>query len=385
MSLRRLMPISWVNNLMARQAKLKSNAKIVLASATAHFGFALLLLLVPIVNDSGVRVYPLGEPAYLDYAYYLIPLQDLSAAFVQPFEVFNYKTWRSYPGPVLPILIDLSTYRINREFLALIFIFLGFALSSMWGLFLAKHGAHIFFQMLVVAFPLLLYYTHIVSTDLLFAVITFIFFKMYCRTGEYPQRDLRWLVLLAILASLTRPNGIVFLPLILIWCNYHLVNVSLRLVWAFIVVALFIYFGLYYLPYYLEHQVNSSNTHYWGFFPQHFLSGLFSDLPQILSKPLSISLLFLSKLLHSFGIRPSYAGLNDWLILARAIPGIFVLVGVVIWAIKANLKERLFLFFFLLPVFLGASQERYTLGIIPFALFWLWRATSHLSLNKQVS
>lgn len=377
------MAINWVNHLMASQANLKSNFRIIVASATAHFGFALILFFIPVINDSGVRVYPLGEPAYLDYAYYLILPRDVWAGFSQPFDIPSYATWRSYPGPVLPILIELTNYRINRDLLALIFMFLGFALSSMWGLFLVKCGAPLFFQMLVVAFPLLLYYTHIVSTDLLFATITFAFFTMYCRTGNHHQHDLRWLVTLAVLASLTRPNGIVFLPLILIWCNYHLSNVNLRLFWAFIVVALSLYFSLYYLPYYLEHQVNSSNTHYWGFFPEQFWSGLFSDFPEALSKLLSISFLFFSKLLHAFGVRPSYAGLDDWLILARAIPGIFVLVGVVIWALKANLKERYFLLFFLLPVFLGASQERYTLGIVPFALFWFWQGTSFLFSNRQ--
>jgi len=185
------------------------------------------------------------------------------------------------------------------------------------------------------------------------------------------------------LAALVRPNGVVYFPLILIWLIYQPMKTYLRLVVVLMLIVFSVYFGLFYLPYYLEHQLNSSVTDYWGHLPEEYSNGLFTNLPSEISEVFSLTLLFLSKLLYSFGIRPSYAGLNEWLILARALPGVLVLAGVVLWMFRANLREQLFLLIFLAPVFLGASQERYTLGIVPFAIFWLWQGALSLYPNEK--
>jgi hypothetical protein len=360
-----------------------SNIKIIFFSAAFHLVFIFLLLSLSITNDSGVRVYPLGEPAYLDYNYYKNFTQNFSKGLLQPFDIFNWSVWQSYPGPILPLLLDLSQYEIRREPLALVYTFIGWSLSSIWGLYLAKRGAPLYIQIFVAGFPLLLYYTHIVSTDLLFAAITFAFYSAYHERCKDGRRTLVLLMFIAILAALVRPNGVVYFPLILIWLIYQPMKTYLRLVVVLMLIVFSVYFGLFYLPYYLEHQLNSSVTDYWGYLPEEYSNGLFTNIPSEISKVFSLTLLFLSKLLYSFGIRPSYAGLNEWLILARALPGVLVLAGVVLWMFRANLREQLFLLIFLAPVFLGASQERYTLGIVPFAIFWLWQGALSLYPNEK--
>jgi len=352
------------------------NKNIIIFSLIGHLLFCLFLIWLPVVNDSGLRVTPLGIPAYLDYQYYASFTHNFLEGLAQPFNLHNWEYWKSYPGPIFPALLRLSDYANEQAYLGFSYILIGLFLSISWATFLAKEQVPNFIIFFAACFPLLLYYTHIVSTDLPFAVAAFLFYRQYQKEQSYGFRGIGTLFALALLASLIRPNGVMFWPIVICAILLSSSSKKEKSVAIAIVILISVYLALFYLPYYLEHRVNSIATSYWNIFPEDYWSGNLLDSDSTLAKLFSVLILFLSKLLYSFGIRPSYAGVDSWLILARAIPGIPVLVGTVIWFCKSNIYDRCFLALFLIPVFAGASQERYTFSIVPFALLWFWRGLS---------
>jgi hypothetical protein len=158
-------------------------------------------------------------------------------------------------------------------------------------------------------------------------------------------------------ALLSRPNALAMIPVLFIvlatdstlkWWTKSL----LMLVWS-----LFgLYMLIYYLPYFWLHEVNSAGTPYWGIYPQQFYEGLFSGWPQWLNQAVSLLLLVISKVIYSVGLRPSYAGISPWLVLARALPGVLLLPGLIYGLWRGHWFDRVFLFFFLVPVYVGAAQ-----------------------------
>jgi hypothetical protein len=77
---------------------------------------------------------------------------------------------------------------------------------------------------------------------------------------------------------------------------------------------------------------------------------VFDQLPDIINLPVSWLLLAGAKVLHSVGLRPSYADLGWGLTLARALPGLLFLPGLVYGLFYGKRFDRLFLLFFLPPV-----------------------------------
>ena len=131
---------------------------------------------------------------------------------------------------------------------------------------------------------------------------------------------------------------------------------------------------IYYLPYYWVHDGNAGATHYWGFLPSEYYKGLWAGAPAWISQPLSWLLFAVSKLMHAVGLRPSYASVDTWLVVVRALPGLVFLPGLIYLFFTAERFERWFVFFFMLPVFVGASQERYLLALTLILLLWGVRA-----------
>ncbi len=140
----------------------------------------------------------------------------------------------------------------------------------------------------------------------------------------------------------------------------------LSLLWA----LLGVYMLIYYLPYYWVHDVNAGATHYWGILPSDFYSGLWHEWPIWLSQPLSWFLFAVAKLMHAVGLRPSYANLDYWLVMLRSLPGLLFLPGLLYGLWTAHRFEKWFVVLFMLPVFVGATQERYLLAISPLLVLW---------------
>jgi hypothetical protein len=352
-----------------------------------------------VVNDSGVPIKPLGEPAYLDYPGYKIYIGSAWNEMSRPFRFVQFgltnvtealswlrgQTMR--PGPIFPELLDLWGYELNRAPLTWGYLVFGGVLGWIWAMFLAWRKMGFWLQALAACFPALVYYSFLVSTDLLYAVLMAIFYATAWAVLLRKPGAWIWICCIGVLfvALLSRPNALAMIPVLFVvlafestlrWWN--------KLILALIFGLLGVYMLIYYLPYYWVHEGNSIHTHYWGIYPQQFHEGLFPGLPMWLNKPLSFLMFATSKVIYSVGLRPSYAELSPWLVLARAWPGVLLLPGLVYGICRGHWFDRIFVFFFLLPVYVGAAQERYLLAVTPLLLMWgvqaytaLWNQLVH--------
>ena len=336
-----------------------------------------------VVNDSGVAIKPLGVPAYLDYAVYRTHIGSAWNEMSRPFlfiqralsNVGHAFSWLQEqalkPGPIFPEILDLWGYERIHAWLAYVYLLVGCGLGLAWAKFLAWRKMGFWVQALAACFPALVYYSFLVSTDLLYAVLIAMFYATAWAVLLHKQRAWIWCMVVLIVALLSRPNALAMIPVLFIvlttdstlkWWTKSL----LMLVWS-----LFgLYMLIYYLPYFWLHEVNSAGTPYWGIYPQQFYEGLFSGWPQWLNQALSFLLLAISKIIYSVGLRPSYADISPWLVLARALPVVLLLPGLIYGLWRGHWFDRVFVFFFLVPVYVGAAQERYLLALTPLLLLW---------------
>jgi hypothetical protein len=130
----------------------------------------------------------------------------------------------------------------------------------------------------------------------------------------------------------------------------------------------------YYIPYYWVHDSNAAVTSYWGILPVDYYKGLWVEWPVWISRTLSWLIFGISKLMYAVGLRPSYESIDLWLVVLRALPGMLFLPGLVYVVFAGQWFDRWFVIFFMLPIFIGASQERYLLALTPILLLWGTRA-----------
>jgi hypothetical protein len=340
-----------------------------------------------IINDSGVSIKFGGEPAFLDYANYTNHLSTAWTEINRPlkFLFFLLEDWHGAlvwlqaqplkPGPIFPMLIGLAGYEENRYFLSWIYQIAGALLGWHWCMFLRNRGEALWLQIVSACFPALVYYSFLVSTDLLYACLIALWLFGAKGVLENKNGALSGTLVAMFLLLLARPNSLALLPMmsLLAW---KVMSLRGWLLWSVFWGLIGGYMLIYYLPYYWVHDSNAGATHYWGKLPSVYYQGLWSDIPAWISQPLSWLLFAISKLMHAVGLRPSYASVDTWLLIVRALPGLLFLPGLVYLFYASHWFERWFVFFFMLPVFIGASQERYILALTPILLLWGVRAWS---------
>jgi hypothetical protein len=340
-----------------------------------------------IFNDSGVPIKLGGEPAFLDYLIYknsvfnawselTRPLRFLALLIEDCSDAFEWlKVQPLKPGPIYPMLIGLSGYVESKNLLSWVYQIAGALLGWHWAKCLSDRGVTLWLQILCACFPALVYYSFLVSTDLLYACMIALWLVgaravLENKAGALSVAGVAMLILL-----LTRPNSLALLPMmsLLAW---RVKSFKAWLLWSLFWVLVGVYMLIYYLPYYWVHDNNAGSTHYWGFYPSEYYKGLWTEVPTWISQPLSWLLFAISKLMHAVGLRPSYSSIDAWLVVARALPGLVFLPGLIYLFFVAEMFERWFVFFFMLPIFIGASQERYLLALTPILLLWGVRAWS---------
>lgn len=349
----------------------------------------LLFEILSVVNDSGARVQFGSGPAFLDFGLHSTFEFDKFSALWRPFE-FIQVIWTSgvaagidwlklqviAPGPIYPTLIHLFSFEENPGLLSGIYLLLGVVLGLAWAWWAKKQGLTWIVQVLLGAFPFLIYYSVLVSTDLLFAVWAWILFCLLNRSKS--NRPISFFLVGAVIffAVLTRPTGLVFVGVAGLFLIFRapgaVFKTSSGLLFLLFLCFVSVWGLLYYAPYYLVHDANGDKTHYFGFLPQVYKAGLFPDLPDLMSKFLSYTLFIGAKILHAVGLRPSYAAIEPVFTLLRALPGFIFLPGLLLVLFRGSFLERIFVGIFMLPVFIAASQERYTLGIMPILFCWGW-------------
>ncbi len=338
-----------------------------------------------IFNDSGVSIKLAGPPAFLDYAIYKNHISTAWSEITRPLNFFAYliddwhgafgwlKDQSLKPGPLFPMLLGFSGYEESRYTLSFIYQTAGAVLGWHWAKQLRDRGAALWLQVLSACFPAMVYYAFLVSTDLLYACLIAIWLIGASAMIRGKTWSYIWTAAAMILLLLARPNSLALLPLmsLLVWRHKSFrIWIAYSLFWA----AVGVYMLIYYLPYYWVHDNNAVATHYWGILPSDYFKGLWTGVPSWISQPISWMLFAFSKLMYAVGLRPSYASVDTWLVIARALPGLFFLPGLVYLFFAAQWFERWFVFFFMVPIFVGASQERYLLALTPILLLWGVRA-----------
>ena len=345
----------------------------------------LIFELLSIKNDSGISIKLGGSPAYFDYLIYKNHISTAWSELSRPidFVVLFMEDWRGAfiwlkalplkPGPILPTLLGLAGYEENRQLLALFYLIAGSLLGWHWSQCIRDRGEHLWLQILCACFPALVYYSFLVSTDLLYACLIALWLVGARAVLENKAGALTASGIAMLLLLLARPNSLALLPVmsIMVW---RVKSFKFWFLWSLFWGFAGVYMLIYYLPYYWVHDSNAGGTHYWGILPSEYYKGLWTGVPAWISQPISWLLFAVSKLMHAVGLRPSYASVDTWLMIARALPGLLFLPGLVYLFFAAQWFERWFVFFFMVPIFVGASQERYLLALTPILLLWGVRA-----------
>jgi hypothetical protein len=340
-----------------------------------------------IFNDSGIRIKLGGEPAFLDYLVYKNSVSNAWSEITKPLEFFNLllDDWRGSfawlkvqqikPGPIYPMLIGLTGYEESRKLLSWAYQIAGTLLGWHWSKYLRDMGEPLWLQILCACFPALVYYSFLVSTDLLYACLIALWLMgaravLGNKSGAWGATGVAMFLLL-----MARPNSLALLPM-MIFLAWRVKSFKSWILWSLFWGLVGVYMLIYYLPYYWVHDNNAGATHYWGYLPSDYYKGLWTEVPAWISQPLSWLLFAFSKLMHAVGLRPSYASVDMWLVVIRGVPGLIFLPGLIYLFFVGQLFEKWFVFFFMLPVFIGASQERYLLALTPILLLWGFRAWS---------
>ncbi|MCH8830381.1 MAG: hypothetical protein IID45_12465, partial [Planctomycetes bacterium] len=113
---------------------------------------------------------------------------------------------------------------------------------------------------------------------------------------------------------------------------------------------------------------------YFGATQADYLAGVFNTLPGWLDRGLSIPSLMGAKVLYFAGLRPSYGETPTLIVLVRAAVGLILVPGVVYVIVRGDRAHRLLLAIYMLPVLLGASQDRYNLAMQPLLFYFGYRA-----------
>jgi len=338
-----------------------------------------------ILNDSGVPIKLGGIPAYLDYPIYKNSSSTAWSEITRPlyFLFLLLEDWQNAlfwlkeqpikPGPIFPMIIGISGYEESRYLLSGCYQIMGALLGWHWAHWLRVRGEALWLQIVCACFPALVYYAFLVSTDLLYACLIALWLVGARAVLQNKKWAMSWTIVTLFLVLLTRPNSLVLLPMmsLLAW---RTMSFRAWLLWSVFWGLVGVFMLVYYMPYYWVHDDNALATHYWGILPSDYYHGLWTEIPAWISQPLSWILFAISKLMHAVGLRPSYASVDSWLVILRALPGLLFLPGLIYLLFAAKWFERWFVFFFMLPIFIGASQERYLLALTPILLLWGVRA-----------
>jgi len=365
-----------------------------LIAVLSRLAFAALAVMISLKTENGFLVSPFVEVRFGDYDFYSKHISENFASLKDPFLFFylggSVEAWLErtlVPGPIFPWLLHVSLYPTQPVILASASLIASALLVFGWVLYYRAKRVPLWGQLALIAFPLLLWYSLVISTELPMSVALFIFFCGALATPRLPC----WGSLCAftgfILMLLIRPNALSLFPAMLLvfilnrdaipkWYNAALVILS---------TFSFMYCIVYYTPYFLMVQESSLVLNYWGLVPQQYFDGLFPNLPLFFDQVISNGALIASKLIYASGLRPSYSDVPAIFVFLRAMGGVLILPGIFYCLHRGSWFERILLLGFLLPLLITVAQERYLLPIAPLLLLYggiFWKDFYH-SIRKH--
>lgn len=368
------------------------NAKcMLLVAVLSRVLFAAIAVMISLKTENGFLVSPFVEIRFGDYDFYLLHISDNFASLKDPFLFFyqggSVEAWLERPlapGPIFPWLLNVSLYPKQPIILASASLIASSLLIFGWVQYYRAKNVPLWGQLALISFPLLLWYTIVISTELPMSIALFVFFFGALATSKMPYLGSSGALIGFVLMLLIRPNSLSLFPAMLLiiilnwnslpkWYNAAVVTLS---------TFFFAYSVVYYAPYFLMVQESSHVISYWGLVPQQYFDGLFPNFPFLLDQAMSKGALIASKLIYASGLRPSYSDVSAIFVFLRAVGGILILPGIFYCFYRGSWFERVLLLGFLLPLLITVSQERYLLPIAPLLLLYggiFWKDMYQLS------
>lgn len=334
----------------------------------------------PFTNELGMSVSPSAVQPWIEFEFYkksLVLYRDSSLGeliglFTQFYQApLREQVGHIIGGPVFPFFIAIFDYREGNTLpLATFFLVLSIVHVGGWLAWGARRGFGFLPLLGLALLPNPFWFMLNVTTDLLFAVLVMGFYFAYQKQKWQASDVLIWTTIL-ILAVLTRPNGAALL--LFVFLDFVLLRTGRSPQSRLLVLVATGIIGLtasaYLYPYFITEMVLVQSFPFFGITVSEYLGGLFASLPNLIDRGLSVLSLLGAKLLYFVGLRPSHAGIPlGWLVL-RAAAGIIALPGLfrILWS--GSGRDRLFLLVFMLPIFLGPTQDRYNLPVLPLLFF----------------
>ena len=348
----------------------------ILAAITVRIVVFIGSMIHPIPNERLMPVSPLFGQSYLDFEFYLrsmdryrsVSLSEILQDFIAFYQLpFADQFGHIISGPIFPFLIGVFNYSPDNTLpLALFFLVFNLAITIAWLKWFDNRGISGGWMLLFAVAPNPIWFVLVLSPDSLFAGFVCIFFLAFFEDNSKVRRPILYGVAM-VLALLTRPNGYSLMVFVMgEFCWLYFVGRRISLLAVITTAVVMIAFSLYLYPYFITEMKKSYvEITYFGHGTSEYIQGFFSGLPVWLDKGLSWMLLAGAKLFNLVGLRPAYGDTLLSLVLIRAAAGLILLPGLFHLFLFASWHERVFVGIFLLPIFLGPTQDRYNLPIYP--------------------
>ena len=345
---------------------------IALASVLVRVAAFILFMFINLENHKGQVVSPLVEQKGIDTAFYQEAAEQYKtygwSILYKKTEDFYKDPSTEYSGmspmPLFPLLLILFDYQDGNTLpLALLYLIFCCILCLIWLRWLKDNGCPSIGLWLFTIIPNPIYFMVAVGTDLPFALLFSIFFVSYFSKN---RNNAVWISAL-ILLFLMRPNSIsiglfVILDQLLKDFNF---GKTLKLITLSLMALIVTVLGVFSLPYFVVYLDLSKDFTYFGISNAEYINGIYTFLPDIVNKLFSIVTFIFAKILYFCGLRPSYSDISTEIVLIRAFVGIFLLPGLIYIFLSKKRSLQLLIFIYMLPIFIGATQDRYHLSIFP--------------------
>jgi hypothetical protein len=275
------------------------------------------------------------------------------------------------PLPLFPLTLIAFDYKQGNTLpLAILYLIMSIAFCIIWLKWLSENGLPKWSLWVFTIIPSPIYYMLAISTDMMFAFFFSIFFTSYFRTKN-KENYYVWIFALICMTFL-RPNVISVILFILfdkLFFSKKKLNIK-STQFIFLAVAILTTLALVSLPYFLVPIGHNLEIDYFGIQHSEYFSGIFNELPHFLNKIISVISLILAKVFYFVGLRPSWSEIPDYILFIRSFTGIFLLPGILYLYIKGDIRIKILFGFFILPILLVVTQDRYNLPVFPILYFY---------------
>ena len=147
--------------------------------------FVALAVMIPLTSGNGDPVNPFVEVRSGDYDFYIGFVSENFSLLSVPFQFFyhggTFDTWVTVPGsvrpgPFFPWLLNIFDYSTQPMALASVYLIASSLLVFSWVLYYRAREVPLWGQLALIAFPLLLWFSITISTELPMSVALFMFF-----------------------------------------------------------------------------------------------------------------------------------------------------------------------------------------------------------------